>query len=148
MRAVQLQVDAFVEHPFENVERRLAACDRIDQPDIPFQDADIEIFIARGDRVEKLAELVGQFVGGFPVPLPVVAIARYQVDPRVEIPADQVDRALRLCHGALGVTKEVGGVDDDRKPVCLCDLPAGLAFLQYALHLPRCPPSIDIDGRI
>src|SRR3546814_18729183 len=51
----------------------------------------------------------------------------FELDPGVEIPADQHDALACLQHRRLGMADVVRRIDDACQPIRLGDLPAGLA---------------------
>ena len=108
MVPVELGVNPQVSHPFHDRQKSRASHQRLDRADVPTQQIDFEIRGTFDEPVQELTHAAG--LAGQP-------LVGDQLDPRIEIPADEHDAAFGLQESFARMTKISVGIDDDRKPV-------------------------------
>ena len=108
MMPVEFEVDLAVAHPAQDREQGSAMEQRLERTGIPAQYVNIE----QGTALDQPADERSDRRRTLVLPLP------GELDPGVEVPADQHDAPLGLEHRGAGGPEIVIGVDDDGRTAC------------------------------
>lgn len=120
--SVDLEMQPAIRHPVHHEHRGHTAPDRREGPDVPLQQINLQIGTLPGQPDEESSQ---------PIRALERLLVRLELDPCVEVPADQDDAVPGLEHCRFGVAEVVGGVDDARQPIGVRDLPARVARCEY-----------------
>ncbi|WP_348643140.1 hypothetical protein [Rhizobium sp. WL3] len=130
MRAIQFEVDVGRGHEVEEAEGHGSPSQGCEQAQIPFEDMDLQIGTGLADPLQKPSQLVR--------PLETGAL-RLELDPGVEIPADQVHHVPGFEDRLLDGNEIVFGVKDHTEAVRARLLPTVSTWLQDV----RCHASLN-----
>ncbi len=100
---------------------RRAAEQRLDRPEIPLEDPDIQFRAGLGEVEQEGAE--GLFL--------IAGFGSVELDPRVEVPADDQDSMTGLAHRLAHDPVIIAGVDNHRRPLGAFQPPAILPRFEY-----------------
>ena len=103
MSAVELEMYSAAGDPVEDGERRGTANNRLESAQVPLQNVDVQVRSRLVDPTEEGTECVWPFQRlGF----------RFELDPGVEVPADEIDGVPCGEDGLFDRFEIIGGVND------------------------------------
>ncbi len=135
MMPVELGMDARMPHPLHHREQGRAAEQRLDRTGIPAEQEDLELGLAFDQPQDEGAER-RRFAGAVD--------PGFELDPRIEIPADQHDPPLGVEHGDARLAEIFLRIDDHGHLVRAFDTPAfgSDPHVQVPLSSPLAPGRI------
>ena len=92
---------------------------RVNDREAPYQDVNVQVRLGVYERPEELTEREAVFT------------ARTQLDPCIEIPAQDQDGVLGLTQGLLKTSEIIGGVHEQRRTRCARYSPAVTAWGEH-----------------
>jgi hypothetical protein len=111
--------------PVELVKRHPLAVHREHHREIPRQHAHAKPRLALYHLVQEIAELFG---------VPVVRAGRNQTDAAVDVPADDIDTALRIADGGTDRSEVIGAVDQKSDALGVLYTPAIAAGYEKSIR--------------